>query len=118
VIKLTGFRRSTLWRLQRRGKFPRSRRIGDVSVGWLDAEVLAWVNSRFKDEGKSRMGEGITSKIIMEARMSNGILECDPTLAKGRTSPGGGHVPIQDFPFAHVAIGRPHPQPTTCWCSS
>ena len=50
VIKLTGLSRSTIWRLQRQGKFPRSRRIGDVAVGWLDAEVLAWINGRFKDE--------------------------------------------------------------------
>ncbi|MBZ5499157.1 MAG: AlpA family phage regulatory protein [Acidobacteriia bacterium] len=50
VIELTGLSRSTLWRLQRHGKFPRSRRIGDVAVGWLDAEVRGWINGRFSNE--------------------------------------------------------------------
>ena len=50
VIKLTGLSRSTLWRLQREGKSPKSRRIGDVAVGWLDTEVLAWIEANFKDK--------------------------------------------------------------------
>jgi len=42
----TGLSRSTIWRLERTGDFPKHRRISLNAVGWLEAEVDAWVLSR------------------------------------------------------------------------
>ena len=43
---LTGLSRTTRWRLERHGKFPMRRRISDNAVGWLESELLDWVQSR------------------------------------------------------------------------
>lgn len=37
--------RSTAWRLEKAGKFPRRRQISAKSVGWLRSEVEAWAKS-------------------------------------------------------------------------
>lgn len=42
----TGLSRTTLWRLERRGAFPRRRQLSTNSVGWLEDEVIAWIKSR------------------------------------------------------------------------
>ena len=42
----TGLSRSTIWRLERRGTFPRHRRISLNAVGWIEHEVNAWIQSR------------------------------------------------------------------------
>ena len=39
----TGLSRSTIWRLERRGLFPKHRRISANAVGWLEGEVNDWV---------------------------------------------------------------------------
>jgi prophage regulatory protein len=39
----TGLSRSTIWRLERRGEFPRHRRISANAVAWLEDEVNEWV---------------------------------------------------------------------------
>lgn len=38
--------RSTLWRLEKAGLFPKRRRISAGAVGWLKSEVDAWIASR------------------------------------------------------------------------
>lgn len=38
--------RSTIWRLERRGEFPRHRRISANAVAWVDEEVMEWIRSR------------------------------------------------------------------------
>jgi prophage regulatory protein len=42
----TGLSRSTIWRLERQGEFPRHRRISPNAVGWLEHEVDAWIMRR------------------------------------------------------------------------
>ena len=42
----TGLSRSTIWRLERGGTFPRHRRISLNAVGWIEHEVDAWIQSR------------------------------------------------------------------------
>ncbi|PYQ71873.1 MAG: transcriptional regulator [Acidobacteria bacterium] len=39
----TGLSRSTIWRLERRGEFPRHRRISPNAVGWLEQEINEWM---------------------------------------------------------------------------
>lgn len=46
VCGLTGLSYSTIYRLERRGDFPRRRRLGPNAVGWLAAEVNRWIEAR------------------------------------------------------------------------
>ena len=41
----TGLSRSTIWRKERDGTFPRRRKISTNCVGWLESQVEAWVRS-------------------------------------------------------------------------
>ncbi|KXJ57138.1 MAG: hypothetical protein AXW17_13185 [Colwellia sp. Phe_37] len=45
VIKRTGLSRTTLWRLERDGKFPRSIKLSVNRVGWRENEVDEWIES-------------------------------------------------------------------------
>jgi prophage regulatory protein len=59
VRSMTGLSRTTRWRLERIGQFPRRRQISPGAVGWLESEVLAWMN-RGSDsvrvvQGRSRL---------------------------------------------------------------
>ena len=46
VTQLTGLSRTTIWRLERSGTFPRRVRLSANSVGWVEDEVRDWVNER------------------------------------------------------------------------
>jgi prophage regulatory protein len=38
--------RTTIWRMEKAGTFPRRRQIGNGIVGWLESEVDEWIRSR------------------------------------------------------------------------
>jgi prophage regulatory protein len=42
----TGLSRSTRWRLERKGKFPRRRQLSPGCSGWLASEIAAWIAAR------------------------------------------------------------------------
>ena len=44
--EITGLSRSTRWRLERAGKFPRRRQISEGATGWLMSELAAWLAER------------------------------------------------------------------------
>jgi prophage regulatory protein len=46
VRERTGLSRSTIWRLERRGEFPRHRRISANVVAWVEHEVTEWIQTR------------------------------------------------------------------------
>jgi len=46
VQERTGTSRTTIWRLERAGEFPRRRQIVGHRVGWLESEVNEWLASR------------------------------------------------------------------------
>ncbi len=46
VRERTGLSRSTIWRLERRGLFPRHRQISLNAVGWLEDELDYWIATR------------------------------------------------------------------------
>ena len=48
VAEMLGVSRVTLWRWVRRGLLPPKRSIGPNTVGWLDSEILEWIESRPK----------------------------------------------------------------------
>lgn len=52
VLDRTGLSRSTIWRLEKAGKFPRRRRVSASVVAWLESEVTAWIQA-----SASRLGE-------------------------------------------------------------
>ncbi len=45
----TGLSRSTIWRLERQGAFPKHRRISANAVAWLEHEVSAWIRAKSAD---------------------------------------------------------------------
>lgn len=46
IRERTGLSRSTIWRLERRGAFPRHRRISANAVAWIEEEVNGWIRER------------------------------------------------------------------------
>lgn len=62
VIKMTGLSRSTIYKLMKDGEFVLSVKISTKSVGWLDFEVLNWMESRLEtndiEKEKSRNEDG------------------------------------------------------------
>ncbi len=46
--------RTTIWRLERQGDFPRRIRIGPNRVAWVEIEVEAWINDRLAERGAER----------------------------------------------------------------
>lgn len=49
VRERTGLSRSTIWRLERRGAFPKHRRISANTVAWVEEEVNIWIRGRVGD---------------------------------------------------------------------
>ncbi len=46
VTITTGLSRTTVWRLERRGEFPRRVRLSPNSTGWIESEIEQWIESR------------------------------------------------------------------------
>jgi prophage regulatory protein len=44
----SGLSRTTRWRLEKAGKFPKRRRISDNGVGWVSSELFEWMRTRPK----------------------------------------------------------------------
>ena len=49
VIDATGLGKTTIYELQAEGTFPKRVKITSHSVGWVEAEVQAWLANRIKD---------------------------------------------------------------------
>jgi len=43
VVKLTGLSKSTIWRQERKRKFPSRRKISDHLVAWVEQEIDDWI---------------------------------------------------------------------------
>jgi prophage regulatory protein len=48
VIEATGLRKTAIYELQAQGRFPRRVKITVHSVGWVEAEVQAWLAQRLE----------------------------------------------------------------------
>ena len=48
--KTTGLSRTTRWRLEQQGQFPRRKQISPNTVGWLESEVQKWLRTRSDNE--------------------------------------------------------------------
>ena len=49
MMKLTGLSRTTIWRMERAGRFPKRVKIGERAVAWSEREVRAWLAARRAD---------------------------------------------------------------------
>ena len=57
VQEVSALSRTTIWRMERDGKFPMRRKISANSVGWLKSEIEAWVHTREQVESDQSFGE-------------------------------------------------------------
>jgi prophage regulatory protein len=58
IQERTGLSRTTIWRLERRGDFPRHHLISPNAVAWVEEEVLAWLRARISaPPGAARLRE-------------------------------------------------------------
>ena len=46
VHEVTSLSRTTRWRMERRGEFPKRVRLSPGRVGWRQADIEAWISSR------------------------------------------------------------------------
>jgi prophage regulatory protein len=53
VRACTGLSRTTIWRLERQGGFPRHRRISRNAVAWAEHEVSDWIRSKLGANSQS-----------------------------------------------------------------
>ena len=44
--QVSGLSRSTRWRLEKEGLFPKRRQIGKNAIGWLKSEIDQWISTR------------------------------------------------------------------------
>ncbi len=42
---ITGLSRTTIWRKERDGTFPRHKKISAQCVGWLNSEIMTWLQN-------------------------------------------------------------------------
>jgi prophage regulatory protein len=54
VLDRTGLKKTTIYALQKAGDFPRNYPLSANTVGWLEAEVEAWLASR--EKARERQG--------------------------------------------------------------
>tara|TARA_R110001599_G_scaffold9972_5_gene49282 strand:- start:6804 stop:7013 length:210 start_codon:yes stop_codon:yes gene_type:complete len=45
VISTTGLKRTTLWRKEKEGTFPKRIKLSENAVGWKESEILSWIDS-------------------------------------------------------------------------
>jgi prophage regulatory protein len=45
VQKLVGYGRTSLWRMEREGRFPKRVKLGPNKVGWHEYEILEWIKN-------------------------------------------------------------------------
>jgi prophage regulatory protein len=46
----SGLSRSTRWRLEKKDKFPKRRRLSENTVGWLESEIDIWMKGRVESD--------------------------------------------------------------------
>jgi prophage regulatory protein len=46
LIKMTGLSRITIWRYEKANSFPKRRQLGTRRVGWVESEIMDWLESR------------------------------------------------------------------------
>jgi prophage regulatory protein len=47
VIRRVGLKRSSIYNRMKDGTFPKSSSLGGNSVGWLESDIIAWMQKQF-----------------------------------------------------------------------
>ena len=58
VVKKIGLSKVTIWRMEKSGAFPKRINLTNRRVGWIESEILDWLESRPK---------GICAEPVMRA---------------------------------------------------
>jgi len=45
VLNISGLSHPTIWRMEKEGTFPKRVKLGGNSCGWLETEIMAWLES-------------------------------------------------------------------------
>jgi prophage regulatory protein len=53
VEAMTGLRRSAIYDLMAKGRFPKPVALTDRAVAWPESEVAAWINARLAESGRT-----------------------------------------------------------------
>ena len=48
VVKIIGLSKVTIWRIEKSGTFPKRINLTNRRVGWIESEILEWLESRPK----------------------------------------------------------------------
>jgi prophage regulatory protein len=51
--RLVPYSDTTIWRKEKAGQFPRRVQLSPTAVAWFEDEILAWIQSRVRQAGKS-----------------------------------------------------------------
>lgn len=46
VFAMVGLSDTTIWRMERRGEFPRRKQLSKNRVAWSRKDIIDWINSR------------------------------------------------------------------------
>lgn len=57
VRAITGLGDTTIWRLEREGKFPARLRLGGA-VGWLEEEIESWIEEKAAERAPAAVAAG------------------------------------------------------------
>jgi prophage regulatory protein len=49
VVKVIGLSKVTIWRMERSGTFPKRINLSDRRVGWIESEILEWLDFDLKE---------------------------------------------------------------------
>lgn len=53
VMRRTGYKHATIYKMIKEGKFPKNYKIGPRAVGWNSAEIEEWIEARLMPSEES-----------------------------------------------------------------
>jgi len=81
---VTGLSDSTIARMEKAGEFPERIPLGGNSVGWLESEVLAWLEMRMAQRADRK--ELLRERLLQRRKMAAGGLRKNGTPRLGNRS--------------------------------
>jgi predicted DNA-binding transcriptional regulator AlpA len=45
VKRITGLSRTTIWEMERAGKFPKHLQLTAKAIGWLESQIVSWMEA-------------------------------------------------------------------------
>lgn len=71
VIKITGLKRSSIYRLIGEGRFPQSVSLGARAVGWLESEIENWILEKAEVRKSKALSDNKKSKLHNPLTLEN-----------------------------------------------